>query len=82
MRKVLEKVEHENDLYENYEINKLNASVLSSNEQMYSDMLSVDFLSASMLSSKRFTRTKNAFVLFFEMIKYDSKNTFQTNDKF
>ena len=55
VKEVLEKIEHENDLYENYEINRSNPSVLLSNKQKYLDMFSVDFLSASMISFKRFT---------------------------
>ena len=71
VREALKKIEHEHDLYENHEINRSNTSVLSSIEQMYSDMFSVDFSSASMVSFKIFTRTRNAFALFSEMMKYD-----------
>ena len=78
LEEILNKIEHESDLYKNYgnfEINRSNTSVLSSNGQMYSDMFSVDSSFVSMISFKRFTRTKNASALFFKMIKYDSKKT-------
>ena len=78
VREVRREIEHENDLYENHEnfkIDRLNTSVLSSNKQLYSDMFLGDSSSTSMISSRRFTRTRNAFALSFEMIKYDSKKT-------
>ena len=64
---VIKEIEHENDLYENFEKDMQNTSVLSSNEH--------DSLSVSEISSKKFSRTKITFNLFSETVKYDSKKT-------
>ena len=64
---VIEEIEHEDDLYENFEKDMQNTSVLSSNEH--------DFSSASEISSRRFSRIKKISNLSFETVKYDSKKT-------
>ena len=64
---VIEEIEHENDLYENFEKNMQNTSVLSSNEHDFSSVLEISF--------KRFSRIKKTSNLFSETVKYDSKKT-------
>ena len=64
---VIEEIEHEDDLYENFEKDMQNTSVLSSNEH--------DFSSASEISSKRFSRIKKTSNSFSETVIYDSKKT-------
>ena len=63
----MKKIEHENDLYENFEKDMQNTSVLSLNEH--------DFSSASEISFRRFSRIKKTSNLFFETVIYDSKKT-------
>ena len=67
MKVVIKKIEHENDLYENFEKDMQNTPVLSSNE--------LDFSSISEISSRRFSRIKKISNLFSETIIYDSKKT-------
>ena len=64
---VIEEIEHEDDLYENFEKDMQNTSVLSSNEH--------DFSSASEISFRRFSRTKKISNLSSETVIYDSKKT-------
>ena len=64
---VIEEIEHEYDLYENFEENMQNTSVLSSNEP--------DFSSASEISLRRFSRLKKSSNLSSETVVYDSKKT-------
>ena len=64
---VIKEIEHEDDLYENFEKNMQNTFVLSSNEH--------DFSSASKISFKRFSDIKKTSNLFSETVKYDSKKT-------
>ena len=64
---VIKEIEHEDDLYENFEEDMQNTSVLSSNEH--------DFSSASEISFRRFSRTKRTSNLFSETVIYDSKKT-------
>ena len=64
---VIKEIEHENDLYENFEEDMQNTFVLSSNEH--------DFSSVSKILSKRFSRIKKISNLFFETVIYDSKKT-------
>ena len=67
MKIVIEEIEHEDNLYENFEKDMQNTFVLSSNEH--------DFSFASEISSKRFSRTKKTSNLFSKTIIYDSKKT-------
>ena len=67
MKVVIEEIEHEDDLYENFEKNMQNKSVLSSNKH--------DSLSALEISFRKFSCTKKTLNLFFETVKYDSKKT-------
>ena len=62
---VIKEIEHENDLYENFEKDMQNTSVLSSNEH--------DFSSALEISFKKFLRIKKFLNLFSKTVKYDSK---------
>ena len=64
---VIEEIEHEDDLYENFEKDMQNTSVLSSNKH--------DSLSASEFSSRKFLRIKKTSNLFSETVIYDSKKT-------
>ena len=72
MKKILKKIEHENNLYETFKINRLNTFNSSLNNQIFS----VDFSFASVILSKKFTRIKKTFALSFETIKYDFKKAF------
>ena len=67
MKVVIKEIEHENDLYESFEKNMQNMSILSSNEH--------DFSSVSEISFKRFLRTKKTSNLSFKTVIYDSKKT-------
>ena len=65
MKVVIEEIEHEDDLYRNFEKDMQNTSVLSSNEH--------DSSSASEILFKRFSRIKKTSNLSSETVKYDSK---------
>ena len=67
MKIVIEEIEHEDNLYENFEKDMQNTFVLSSNEH--------DSSSASEISFRRFLRIKKVSNLFSETVIYDSKKT-------